>query len=332
MSENPQLPRRGRLAATPIRTVVATAALLLGAAGTAGCGGSDSQATDAGSNGRPDGQSSSPASESSESGPDASSSPPGVVGSPIPASPSATETTPTTATVYFVGDAAGKPKLFGETASVPKEAPLAGAAQALMKGPTDADYRSSYARGALGDVSYDEKTGFRVVLLDASLEQQGSLSKDEARIAVQQLVYTLESVEGVKKAPVTVVADGKPVPLFGIDTSKGVTPAPQLDTRALVNVLSPTDGQTVSGTLTARGEASSFEGSVPWSLKTQAGKVVKQDAAQTNGWERLYPWQVRIDLTGLAPGSYVFTAGTDDPSGGAEGPGPTSDTKTITVN
>ncbi len=62
------------------------------------------------------------------------------------------------------------------------------------------------------------------------------------------------------------------------------------------------------------------------------GAVVLTYSAMAKGWEgRLYPWQAEIDVSGLAPGTYTFVAMTDDPTGGAEGGGPTSDTRTIVV-
>ncbi len=48
-------------------------------------------------------------------------------------------------------------------------------------------------------------------------------------------------------------------------------------------------------------------------------------------YDRLYPWQAAIDVSKLAPGTYVFKASTDDPTGGAEGSGPSVDTRTIVV-
>ena len=51
------------------------------------------------------------------------------------------------------------------------------------------------------------------------------------------------------------------------------------------------------------------------------------------GWgeDKLFPWHVSIDVSDLAPGSYTFMAMTDDPSGGAEGNGPYTDTRTIVI-
>jgi hypothetical protein len=47
--------------------------------------------------------------------------------------------------------------------------------------------------------------------------------------------------------------------------------------------------------------------------------------------DKLYPFAGQANLAGLAPGTYTFVAMTDDPSGGAEGFGPSEDTRTIVV-
>ncbi len=48
--------------------------------------------------------------------------------------------------------------------------------------------------------------------------------------------------------------------------------------------------------------------------------------------DRLYEWETEpIDVSALPSGRYTFVAMTSDPSGGAEGFGPTSDTRTIIV-
>ena len=120
--------------------------------------------------------------------------------------------------------------------------------------------------------------------------------------------------------------------LFGIDTSAPFTNAPPLDVLSLVNVTSPEQGASVEGdTLEASGVASSFEATVPWEVQ-QGGKVVLDGFATAEGWmDKLYPWQTTIDVSGLQPGDYTFVARTDDPSGGAEGAGPSEDTKDFTL-
>jgi hypothetical protein len=53
---------------------------------------------------------------------------------------------------------------------------------------------------------------------------------------------------------------------------------------------------------------------------------------QSDGWmeDRLFPFEVDIPLEGIS-GEAVVQCETDDPSGGAEGNGPSVDTKNIVV-
>ena len=61
-------------------------------------------------------------------------------------------------------------------------------------------------------------------------------------------------------------------------------------------------------------------------------RIESAPAIMDAGWiERLYPWEVEVDVSGLPFGHYTFVALTDDPSGGTEGFGPASDTRTIIV-
>lgn len=289
-----------------IRTGLAAAAVVAVSAGLlAGCGSDDSEAADPGAT------------------------------TPAAATTSASTSSGQTQQVpiYFVGDTPAGPGLYQEYAEVSADDPLTGAVQALEAGsPSDPDYRSAYSKDAFGAVSYDGANGFTVELTDTSLEDRGTLSKKAATVAAQQLVYTLEAAQGVKGKPVTVTAGGKPTTFFGFDTADGLKPAGELGVRALVNVLSPAEGGKLSGRATISGMASSPEGNVPWTLKNSAGKVVKKGFATAEGWmDGLYPWKAKVDVSGLPAGTYTLTASTDDPSGGTEGHGPTTDTKTVTI-
>jgi len=116
-----------------------------------------------------------------------------------------------------------------------------------------------------------------------------------------------------------------------VPTAGPVVREPELDVLSLVSVSDPAEGQVVDGTFTARGRASSFEATVPWQI-SRDDDVVLDGFATAEGWvDGLYPWETEIDVSGLGPGAYTFEARTDDPSGGAEGAGPYSDTRTIVV-
>ena len=74
-----------------------------------------------------------------------------------------------------------------------------------------------------------------------------------------------------------------------------------------------------------------FEGTAAWQVLDH-GQVVAQGAT-IGGWieDRLFPWHDRVDVSGPAPGTYTFLASNDDPTGGTEGGGPDTDTRTIVV-
>ena len=147
---------------------------------------------------------------------------------------------------------------------------------------------------------------------------------------MQQLVYTVQGIQG-ERLPVLVQNGADPVPLFGIDTEGGLKAAKPLDVLAFMNVTTPEEGATVSGSFTAEGVGSSFEATVPWEVRDESGTAVVEGFTTAEGFiDKLYPWTAEVDVSGLAPGTYTFVAMTDDPSDG-EGAGPTEDTKTIVV-
>lgn len=308
-------PRTHRLALT----VAATAAAVV----LAGCGADpEPTASDPG----PTDTSSSPTEPTSE--------PPSTAA--IPTESEGT-TEKVTVPVYFVGDGPSGgggsrgPLLFREFRAVETDNPLEEAAALLTAGDAlDPDYRTLYPGGAFESVAYEGGTLVATLSDDGWTTPADGMSKREAQLAVQQLVYTLQGVQQ-ERAPVVVQLGGSPTTLFGVETSKGVQNAPQLDVLNLVNVSTPEEGATVSGTFEASGVASSFEATVPWQLR-QGDRVVKKGFATAEGWmDKLYEWTTKVDVSDLSPGEYTFAAMTDDPSGGAEGFGPSEDTKTIVI-
>ena len=242
----------------------------------------------------------------------------------------------TTAPVYFVGDGPRGPVLFREFREVEDDNPMDEALALLFAGDAlDPDYRSPFPAGSTPvQTSFDgagADGAIGVTLPDDSLVQRpAGMSKAEAKVAVQSLVYTLQGVVQARAKVVVLTSDGKPTPLLGIDTTGGLTNAPQLDVLSLINVTTPEEGATVNGSFTASGVGSSFEATIPWEVR-QGDQVVQQGFATAEGWmDKLYPWETEVDVSGLAPGDYTFVALTDDPSGG-EGFGPSEDTKTIVV-
>lgn len=308
------------------RSLALTVAAAAAAVALTGCGEDSSDAADDPGTGRGSSTPSTPASEPSTTDP-----------APSASSDSGGPADPITVPVYFVGDGpSGKggsrgPLLFREFRQVEGDDPMAEALALLAAGDAlDPDYRSPFPDGAsFGEVTYDES--ILVNLVDDSLTTRPSgMSGAEAELGVQALVYTLQGIVQ-NRAPLSVQLDGRPASLLGVDTSGGVRAAPQIDVLNQVNVTTPEEGATVSGTFTASGVGSSFEATIPWEIR-QGDTVVQQGFTTAEGWgDELYPWEAEVDVSKLAPGEYTFAALTDDPSGGAEGFGPSEDTKTITV-
>ncbi len=246
--------------------------------------------------------------------------------------PSDDPTSSTTVPVYFVADAPQGQRLFREFRAVDADDPLV-AAGALLTGRSilDPDYTTLLPRGSFADVR-DGGDELEVVLADPTWsERPAGMSAQQARLAVQQVVYTLQGVVGSRDPVVAYAEDGgRPVDLFGVPTVKGVTEARPLKVLGLVNVTSPEEATTVGRSFVASGVASSFEANVPWEVR-EGSRVVLEGNATAEGYlGKLYPWQADVDVSSLASGTYTFVAMTDDPSGG-EGFGPTEDTKDFTV-
>ncbi len=255
--------------------------------------------------------------------------------------PSATESTkpdpgPGVAVpVYYVGDTPLGPRLYREFHRVDEADPVVAAAREASDGtPEDPDYRTLWPSDLVTSVETSPDGEYAVYLAGAAGESMSSgLSPAEAELAIQALVYTIQGAGG-STDPVRFYADSRPLTkVLGVETGGAVTRAPQLDVLALVNVTTPEQGSTlIPGTITASGVASSFEATVPWEILDATGNQVLQGFATAEGWaERLYPWETEIDVSGLAPGDYVFVARTDDPSAG-EGPGAFEDTKDFTLD
>lgn len=236
----------------------------------------------------------------------------------------------TTVPVYFVGDTPQGKRLFREFRKVDGD-PAAAALALMTSGDAlDPDYTTLYPSGSFASVEIGSDM-ITVGLPDESwTTAPDGMSDKDARLAAQQLVYTAQGV-AQKRVPVSITLDGAPADLFGL--AGQVSNDDELDVRALVNVTSPQEGATVSGSFKAEGVSSSFEATTPWEIRKGGadGEVVKKGFATADGWlDKLYPWQTEVDVSDLPAGDYTFVAMTDDPSEG-EGGGPTVDTKSITI-
>lgn len=237
--------------------------------------------------------------------------------------------------VYYLGDTPAGVRLYREFRPHTADA-LDGALDLLGLPPTDPDYRTGWQPGQLLSAGFDGvgADGEISVEVDPAVrERPEGMGRQEATAAVQQVVYSLQAAVQAR-APVRFYADGDPIDqVLGVPTTGPVTEAPALETLALVNLTTPEEGATVSGgNLAVEGVANSNEANVPWRLVT-GGETVMQGHFTAEGWmgNRLFPFSGDIDVSSLDPGSYSLIVETDDPTGGAEGTGAMSDSRTIVL-
>ena len=208
---------------------------------------------------------------------------------------------------YFLGDTPRGERLFRELDEVTGSDALQAALDRIERPAADPDYRTPWTSTSFGEVMVMDGV-IHVELRDADLGDD---------LAVQQVVRTLQG------------ALQEPLPVrIGEATYEA---RPELDVLSHVSISDPTEGAAYQGALVARGRAWSYEATVPWAIRDEDGTVVREGSAQARTSDRMSPWEVRIDLAGLPAGFYTFAARTDDPTGGAEGPGPDVDTRTIIV-
>jgi hypothetical protein len=237
--------------------------------------------------------------------------------------------------LYYLGKTPQGTRLFREFRDGPgPESTPAAALSLLQSAPTDPDYRTLWPIGTFSDAQVVNDVIDVEVADPASVGNQlDGMSAGDANLSVEQVIYTVQaSVQ--QQLPVQFTHDGSPIAqVLGVPTSEPLERAAQLDVLAWASISNPSDRRVVEGSFSADGQASSFEGNVPWELKDPDGTVVLHGNAQAFGYlDRLYPWATGpIDVSGLAPGDYTFVVMTDDPSGGAEGAGPTVDTRTVII-
>jgi hypothetical protein len=265
-----------------------------------------------------------PASETEEPTPEPSEDP----------EPSETESADggTTTAAYFIADTdrAG-PRLYREFQRA-AGGPLEAAVEVLTAGPLDADYRTAWQGGQLASAAYDGDV--ISVVVDASVRTRpGGMSKPEAAAAVEQVVYTMQAAVQ-ERAPVQFRTSDNPIDMvFGVPTSEPIVNGPMLDVLSHVNLTSPEQGAVVDGeTLSVTGVGNSFEANVGWEIR-QGDEAVQDGFATMAGWmePKLFPFEVEVDVSGLAPGDYTFWVTTDDPTGGTEGIGAMTDDKDFTI-
>ena len=252
--------------------------------------------------------------------------------------PTEPPTTDAVVPVYYVGDTPQGPRLYREFHVGTTDALSSAVNLAVSEQPLDPDYSTPWAKTVSASASYDDD----VITVDLS-DSNGTplqdpfagMSPKQAELALQQLIYTAQGALGEGRVPVQFLIDGQATDtVLGLPTSEPLDNAPVLDTLSLVNVTTPAEGDLVGGDLVVDGLSNSFEANVIVRLEPAAGgDPVFEEGITADGWmgDELFPFAHTFDISAVPPGTYVLTAMTDDPSGGEEGFGPFTDTKTITV-
>ncbi|MGH3346745.1 MAG: Gmad2 immunoglobulin-like domain-containing protein [Nocardioides sp.] len=223
----------------------------------------------------------------------------------------------TAVAAYFVGETPRGDRLYREFQSVQDATPGLSGLGLLESGPTDPDYTTLWPERSFEEQISDPEAGVvHVYLTDAAPE-------DPSDLALQQVVYTVRA--GLQEQVEVTFHRGEAV----LDT---VAAAPQLQTLSLVNLSDPFEGQVASGMLDVKGVANSFEATVPWRI-VQGSEVVSEDFFTADGsmGTRLFPFSGEIDVSSLEPGTYTLIVETSDASGGSEGPGAYSDSRSFVI-
>ncbi|HSF26074.1 MAG TPA: Gmad2 immunoglobulin-like domain-containing protein [Actinomycetes bacterium] len=263
----------------------------------------------------PSGATSAPAPTPSESG----------SASPLPG-------TRVTVPVYWLGDAADRPGLYREFASVlavdasTLSKVQVAVSQALFGTPADPDYSTPWAKGSVATVTLGaDEIG---IDLNKAATDGSSMGSQIAQLAVQQLVWTATAAAG-ENLPVRITVEGATPDLFGtVSLAEPIRRAdPAYEALANIWILTPTQGQAVSGAVTATGQATVHEANLLWQL-LKGSTVVRNDfTTASEGGPGRGDWT--IELGTLDPGTYTLRAYAESPKGDGSLQG--EDTKTFTV-
>ena len=246
---------------------------------------------------------------------------------------------------YFIGDTPLGPRLYREFQPVSvgdPEQSLTDAVRLLAvdRGPEDPDYRTVWPAGSFADVRL-ERSRIVVELGTAeALEAPVGIAPEEQLLGVQQVVYTAEATVG-ESLPVTFEWQGAPAAsVLGTDVPARVDRNRDLIT-APVNISDPAEGTEITEeSFVAGGSMADTVDEVRWRI-ADAGwapdgsslEFIEGVAAPAPDPAPFAPgWTTEpIDITGLAPGEYLFVVETEQAGQTSDSPALFTDTRTFTV-
>lgn len=223
--------------------------------------------------------------------------------------------------VYYIGETPDGLRLYREFAPVPTADPLVGALTLLFDSePQDPDYRNGWppldstfvGAEVVGDV-------IRVEIDDPELLLEHDPDTEQNALAIEQVIYTAQAAVQ-ERLSVQFVHDGNPISeVLGQPSSEPLANGPILATLAHVSLTSPTEGMLVDNDepLVVEGVGNSFEGNIVTWVEDLSGAVVVEGQPTIAGTyeDKLFPYTIALDLTGVPPGDYLVVSSTDDPSG-----------------
>ncbi len=253
---------------------------------------------------------------------------------PLPTASEGTQPGNDTVPVYYVTETTRGERLAREFRDVPTpDGPLVAAVTTMLAGtPLDPDY---YGGVWLPDTqvrAVEVKNDVIEVDLTGETDYTG-IRDDVATLAVQQLVYTVTAAASDADLngalPVQILVDGEPpTQMWGqLDLSAPISRADPIEVRQLVQVNNPAQDAVVGPAVTIDGEAAVNEANLVWEIRRD-GEVVENGFTTARECCRFAEFRFTVELE---PGSYTVSVSESDDSGGAEGFGPTSDTKDFTV-
>ncbi len=243
--------------------------------------------------------------------------------------------------VYYVGQTGQGPRLYRELhaavasgdATTPQDVVSQALAEAVAGSPQDPDYRTPWPVGTQARATLSGSGAGAQLDVDLTSpvgtslrERPAGMSSELAAIAVQQLAYTAQS-KALGGVPVSLRLDGaESDTVLGSSVSRPLGRASREDVLGLVQIATPTQGESVASGFTVRGVGAFFEANVVWELR-QGSEVVRSGFTTAATCCRLAPYSFEVTAP---PGDYTLVVRDEDASGGA-GPPPFLDTKDVTV-
>ncbi|TCC32521.1 Gmad2 immunoglobulin-like domain-containing protein [Kribbella sindirgiensis] len=202
--------------------------------------------------------------------------------------------------VYWLGQQVGAPKkstvrLYRTWAKVSGRPAEQAVRIMTTKQPSDPDYYSVWRGAALNTVTRSNG----IVTVDFKQLPNTTLDPDLAKVAAQQLVYTVQGALGDNRTPIQVTEAGRSgKQLFGqVNTNEPLSRAQAADVQALVWIDSPAENQVVKSKVTVQGVASAFEATVNYQATNLKTRETMKSFTTAQEGQKFSPYSFQLTLT-----------------------------------